>query len=85
MLDTSFSEDSYLCGILLLSLNSLLFASLISLYIYVGSPDAVREFFWSLYSFIYLLGTYLKPHVSHLYFLIIDSATNRQSRCRMIP
>ncbi|XP_010469172.1 PREDICTED: 3-hydroxyisobutyryl-CoA hydrolase-like protein 1, mitochondrial [Camelina sativa] len=31
-----------------------------------GSPDAIREFFWSLYSFIYLLGTYLKPHVAIL-------------------
>ncbi|CAB81837.1 enoyl-CoA-hydratase-like protein [Arabidopsis thaliana] len=31
-----------------------------------GSPDAIREFFSSLYSFIYLLGTYLKPHVAIL-------------------
>ncbi|CAN8254121.1 unnamed protein product [Cochlearia groenlandica] len=31
-----------------------------------GSPDAIREFFWSLYSFIYMLGTYLKPHVAIL-------------------
>jgi 3-hydroxyisobutyryl-CoA hydrolase len=45
-----------------------------------GSPDAIREFFSSLYSFIYLLGTYLKPHVSSLYFLIIlNSGTNRNN------
>ncbi|KAL0663115.1 hypothetical protein Bca4012_099952 [Brassica carinata] len=31
-----------------------------------GSPDAIREFFWTLYNFIYFLGTYLKPHVAIL-------------------
>lgn len=62
-------------------LYSFLFASLSSPGINVGSPDAIREFFWTLYNFIYFLGTYLKPHVSDLYFLIIFSATSMKQRC----
>ncbi|KAJ8900233.1 hypothetical protein K2173_024873 [Erythroxylum novogranatense] len=32
-----------------------------------GKFDHCREFFWKLYSFIYVLGTYLKPHVAILH------------------
>lgn len=31
-----------------------------------GNLEASKDFFWTLYSFIYLLGTYLKPHVALL-------------------
>lgn len=31
-----------------------------------GDLEACKDFFWTLYSFIYLLGTYLKPHVALL-------------------
>ncbi|XP_063940455.1 3-hydroxyisobutyryl-CoA hydrolase-like protein 1, mitochondrial isoform X2 [Daucus carota subsp. sativus] len=31
-----------------------------------GDLEACKDFFWTLYRFIYLLGTYLKPHVALL-------------------
>ncbi|KAL8154719.1 hypothetical protein AgCh_000176 [Apium graveolens] len=33
---------------------------------FTGDREACKDFFWTLYSFIYLLGTYLKPHVALL-------------------
>ncbi|KAL3520297.1 hypothetical protein ACH5RR_018446 [Cinchona calisaya] len=31
-----------------------------------GKMEECKEFFWTLYNFIYMLGTYLKPHVALL-------------------
>ena len=35
----------------------------------VGKVEECKEFFRTLYKFIYALGTYLKPHVSWLFSL----------------
>ncbi|KAI5647423.1 hypothetical protein M9H77_33428 [Catharanthus roseus] len=32
-----------------------------------GNLEECKEFFWTLYTFIYILGTYLKPHVALLH------------------
>jgi hypothetical protein len=45
--------------ILILLIQLLIFVS-----INAGKWEACREFFGTLYTFIYVLGTYLKPHVS---------------------
>ncbi|KAL7121049.1 hypothetical protein ACP275_02G159600 [Erythranthe tilingii] len=41
---------------------------IVSLYnlIKEGNLEECKEFFWTIYSFIYFLGTYLKPHVALL-------------------
>lgn len=38
-----------------------------SVSIHAGNLEECKQFFWTIYSFIYFLGTYLKPHVSILY------------------
>ncbi|CAI9101343.1 OLC1v1038644C1 [Oldenlandia corymbosa var. corymbosa] len=35
-------------------------------FIHEGNIDECKEFFWTLYSFMYMVGTYLKPHVALL-------------------
>lgn len=40
------------------------FNMLLKFWLCAGKVEECRTFFWTLYKFIYLLGTYLKPHVS---------------------
>lgn len=64
-------EDNPDVGFVMLKGSGRAFAAggdIVSLYRFIkqGNMDACKQFFRTIYSFIYLIGTYLKPHVALL-------------------
>lgn len=55
---------------MLVSIQLLTFGSF-----YAGKMDDCKEFFRTVYTFIYFLGTYLKPNVSMLFLFIFGEAS----------
>lgn len=61
--------DNLVLELMLVSIQLLTFGSF-----YAGKMDDCKEFFRTLYTFIYFLGTYLKPNVSVLFLFVFGEA-----------